>query len=117
MSTDAAPPSDESTPADSSRKPRWVRGVLFFLRPKVGIPLVLVGLLVVTPFLYRGYQLSQVPDIGDPFDVAAFSKLHVPNQRNAFVEYGKAGKLYVEIKPRNPDEYHKVDYSDIIKGG
>ena len=39
-------------------------------------------------------QLWGLPDIGDPFDVAAFEAASgVPDERNAFVEYHHAASL------------------------
>ncbi len=38
-------------------------------------------------------QLWGLPDIGDPFDVAAFEKFHVPESRNAFIAYSEAASI------------------------
>ena len=66
------------------------RIVLRLLQPKVGIPLLLLAMIVLGPVAYRGYRLSQVPDIGEPFDVEAFCKIEVADEDNAFVEYRAA---------------------------
>jgi hypothetical protein len=38
-------------------------------------------------------QLWGLPDIGDPFDVAAFESFHVPEDRNAFLHYRFAASM------------------------
>ncbi|CAN5690709.1 hypothetical protein BH23PLA1_BH23PLA1_05400 [soil metagenome] len=38
-------------------------------------------------------QLQGLPDIGDPFDLAAFSAIEVPDDENAFVVYRQANAL------------------------
>lgn len=38
-------------------------------------------------------QLWGLPDIGEPFDIAAFTSLHVPDDRNAFFEYRDATSM------------------------
>ena len=55
--------------------------------------LVLYGLmaLVIWGLLWRRSQLAALPDVGEPFDVAAFRlPAHVPDDRNAFVPYRRA---------------------------
>ena len=40
-----------------------------------------------------GAQLIGLPDVGDPFDVAAFRAFTIPDDRNAFVLYRRAATL------------------------
>jgi hypothetical protein len=56
---------------------------------------VLVAI-IASPPLWWAAQLWSLPDIGDPFDVAAFEASTVPDDRNAFVLYEKATAL---LKP------------------
>jgi len=52
------------------------------------------GVLVVAGvWAWWSTQLWGLPDIGDPFDVAAFESARVPEDRNAFVEYSEAGPM------------------------
>jgi len=56
--------------------------------------LVLVLLTFVAgPPLWWATQLSGLPDIGDPFDVAEFRSSSIPDDRNAFVLYRQAATL------------------------
>lgn len=58
-----------------------------------GLGLMLLAL--VTPFLVRAWFLSQVPDIGDPFEVAAFCKsMEVPPGNDARTAYRSAARTY-----------------------
>lgn len=80
------PLSFESTAEKPSR-------LLWWLHPKVALPLTLLGLLLAAPFLYRGYRISRVPDIGDPFDVEAFGTVDIAPADNAITQYALATTL------------------------
>lgn len=67
--------------------------LLWWLHPKVALPLTLLGLLLVAPFLYRGYRISRVPDIGDPFNVEAFGTVNIAPADNAMTQYALATTL------------------------
>jgi hypothetical protein len=54
---------------------------------------VLVILLASAPWVWWVTQLWGLPDIGDPFDVAAFEAVHVPDERNAFLVYVDATSM------------------------
>ena len=87
---------------DHSVHPNW-RHWTWWLRPIVALPLMLFVLLLLSPFLVRGWYLSKVPDIADPFDVEAFLSETVDDKDNAFVDYEAAAKLLVPIpvSPKN----------------
>ena len=58
---------------------------------------VLVLLAIVAgPPVWWATQLMPLPDIGDPFDVAAFRSFTIPDDRNACVLYRQAATL---LKP------------------
>ena len=57
------------------------------LKPKIGIPLVLVVALFCSPWLIRGMRLARVPKKGAPFDLQAFGAVTVADPENAFVAY------------------------------
>ena len=49
-------------------------------------------------FLWRRSQLAALPDVGEPFDVAAFrSPARVPDDRNAFVPYHRAAQRFRDM--------------------
>ena len=50
--------------------------------------------LVVAGFAWNVTSLRGLPDIGDPFDVAAFTSTRVSDEDNAFVLYRRADALY-----------------------
>ncbi|MFT5328156.1 MAG: hypothetical protein ACI8P0_006068 [Planctomycetaceae bacterium] len=74
------------------RTPRW----LVFLKPKVGIPLAILLVLVAIPLAIRSWRITSLPPIDEPFDVEAFCSVTIPDNENAFVEYRKAFELFVE---------------------
>ncbi len=55
--------------------------------------------MVAGPPLWWATQLFGLPDIGDPFDAAAFRAFTIPDDRNAFVLYRQAATLF---KPSAP---------------
>ena len=89
MSNPHESPDLKPLPPDSPN--RW----LWWLHPKVALPLLLFGLLLLSPFLYRGYRISRVPEIGDPFDVDAFGTVDLEPADNAMTHYVVADRLRV----------------------
>ena len=59
---------------------------------------VLVLVIIASLPLWWLLQLTGLPDIGDPFDVAAFRSFTIPADRNAFVLYSQAAEL---LKPNS----------------
>ncbi len=59
---------------------------------------VAAALALVLGLISWATQLRGLPDIGDPFDVAAFQKLDVPEERNAFFEYREAGVMLAKTR-------------------
>jgi hypothetical protein len=78
--------------ADEPENPKPSR-LLWWLHPKVALPLTLLGLLLVSPFLFRGYRISRVPDIGEPFDLEAFGTVNIAAADNAITQYTLARTL------------------------
>src|SRR5262245_57052475 len=72
---------------EPSHPKRWWQ---FLLKPMIGIPLALILLGVAAPLMFRNYRLAAVPDIGDPFDVEAFSHVDIDPNNNAFELYKPA---------------------------
>jgi hypothetical protein len=62
------------------------------------IAAALIVAIVATPPLLWLMQLTGLPDVGDPFDVAAYRASTVPDERNAFVLYKQAAAL-LDLKP------------------
>lgn len=81
----------DQPPPDTARPSR----LAWWLHPKVALPLTLFVFILLAPFLYRSYRISSIPDIGDPFDVAAFEAIVVPASDNAAEIYAAANKLRV----------------------
>ena len=59
--------------------------------------LILLAMIAVPP-LWWWTQLVGLPDIGDPFDVAAFRAMTIPDDRNAFVLYRQAAAVLKPLK-------------------
>ena len=57
---------------------------------------VLLAMIAAVP-LWWSIQLVNLPDIGDPFDVAAFRSYTIPDDRNAFVLYSEAAGRLKEL--------------------
>lgn len=77
------------SPAEKSSRLLW------WLHPKVALPLLLLGLLLLSPLLFRAYRIASVPDIGEPFDVEAFGTVDIPPDENAMTQYAKAAALII----------------------
>ena len=78
--------------------PVTVWGVMLFLT------------LFAAPVFFRLWSLSQVPDIGDPFDVAEFSQRDVPADQNAILVYEAALAKYDKVNAAvesDPDKHGK----------
>ena len=61
-------------------------------------------------FLWRMRSLDNLPDIGDPFDVALASRpVWVPEQKNAYVLYSEAKALRVRL----PATAARVDFTKL----
>src|SRR5262245_25467628 len=81
----------------------------WWLHPKVAVPLTLLTLLVLAPFLYRSFRIASVPEIGDPFDVEAFGTVNIAPADNAMTHYAVAAALYVDAgySSASADEHEK----------
>lgn len=99
-------PSDITFELD--RKPSRL---VWWLHPKVAIPLMLFVLLLFSPFLIRGYRISQLPDIGEPFDVAALLKSLPPPDDQAEQLLADAKKLHREPMSAEIDLINEVNES------
>lgn len=99
--TDQNPLSTESAGEKHSR-------LLWWMHPKVALPLTLLSLLLVAPFLYRGYCISSVPDIGDPFDVEAFGTVNIAPIDNAMTHYSVAMGLLRKAASYSSEDLKKA---------
>ena len=88
--------------------PQKPNRLLWWLHPKVALPLTLFGLLLIAPFLFRGYRISRIPDIGDPFDIQAFGTVEIAAADNAITQYALAVRLFHERTTFNADEDEKI---------
>lgn len=74
--------------------------------------LVLYGIvaLVIGAFLWRRAQLAAVPEVGEPFDVAALrSPVRVPDDRNAFAAYRLAAERLRDINKTEEPSFEKAN--------
>ncbi len=86
---------DANADLDTEPRPTWLERLRATPRGVWGLGLMLLAL--VTPFLVRAWFLSQVPDIGDPFDVAAFCKsMDVPPEQRVLNAHRIADRLYYD---------------------
>ena len=84
---------DANADIDTEPRPNWWERLRAIPRGVWVLGLILLALL--TPLLVRTWFLSQVPDIGDPFDVAAFCKsMEVPQGNDARTAYRSAARTY-----------------------
>ena len=57
--------------------------------------------MIAVPLLWWSIQLVGLPDIGEPFDVAAFRSFRIPDDRNAFVLYRQAARWLKPLDPKS----------------
>lgn len=71
-------------------------------RKRLGLLLV-YGLVATVGALlaWRAMSLRDLPDIGDPFDVQEVMSVQVPDDRNAFVPFAKAGERMKALEDEN----------------
>ena len=55
--------------------------------------LILLAMILLSLFLYRAYRISSIPVIGDPFDVAEFETIAIPDSENAALIYVSADSI------------------------
>ncbi|MFN0199262.1 MAG: hypothetical protein ACKVT0_21130 [Planctomycetaceae bacterium] len=97
---DAAP--DRGT---SPRPPLLLR----LLQWKFVIPLLVVMVVVLSPFAYRAYVLSGLPDIGDPFDVEEFGTVELADADNARFDYEAALALKIPLRSTSVNLSDELD--------
>ncbi len=93
--------SDETAASQS----RLVRLLLWVMQPKIGLPLLVVLIVLIGPFVNRARRLSLVPEAPPPFDLEAFKADIVPDEINAASKMTAATKLLV----REPSDADSVD--------
>ena len=72
---------------------------------KVVVPTVLLLLAaILSPFAYRHWRLSQVPDIGDPFPVTELLA-PIPDEENAYLLFKEAFALLEEVAEADFKQY------------
>ena len=87
---------------------RSQRIALFLLRPKIAIPLAILGLLLSAPLVFRASRLSGLPDIPPPFDVEKYGTIPIEPADNAYEYYRKASALLPTTSGLNTEEYDKA---------
>jgi|GEM_PF-1146043 len=91
---------------------RW----LFWSRRRVLGLLALLVAAVALPAAWWALQLAGLPDIGEPFDAAAFRAETIPDGRNAFVLYRRAAALYrpLRVRPKQAGPPGAVDVAEPV---
>lgn len=79
------------------RRRHWLARCLTW---KLWLPLAVLVLAATGALMYRESRLSAIPDLGDPFDVRAFSDVSIEPGENAWGDYEAAGTLLVP-KPQS----------------
>ena len=80
---------------------------------RIGLVVVyaLIALAIAAP-LRRRTQLAGLPDVGEPFDVAAWrAPHHVSDERNPFVTYRQAVERYREMNEAESSSFSKANSS------
>ena len=80
---------------DADRPRRSLRVWLF--HPRVVSSFLVALLLAGAPIAYRGWRISQVPDIELPYDTQPILDLVVPDEDNAWIEFRKAAAVVVPM--------------------
>jgi hypothetical protein len=80
---------------DAPAASRWRRCLVYLITCKGKTDVAFLAVLIAAPWLFRGNRIADVPDIDDPVDVAAVLRIEVPDERNAYVEYRQAARLFV----------------------
>lgn len=90
-------PFDTSAPESSANEPPHKPSrLLWWLHPKVALPLILFGLILFSPLSFRAHRINSVPDIAEPFDISAFGTVNIAPDENAITQYAVAVGLYVD---------------------
>jgi hypothetical protein len=63
-------------------------------RRRICVAALILLAMIAAPPLWWWTQLAGLPDIGEPFDIAAFRAFAIPDDRNAYVDYREASKLF-----------------------
>lgn len=102
---------------DTEPHPTWLERLRAIPRGVWGFLVMLLALLL--PLLVRTWFLSQVPDIGDPFDVAAFCKsMEVPPANDALPVCRIAARLFTSEQAsygQSEPAYERTD--SVLKQG
>ncbi len=88
--------SDTSPPESSYDEPTpKLSRLLWWLQPKVALPLVLFAIILFSPLIFRAHRINSVPDIAEPFDLNAFGTVDIDPADNAMTQYKAAVGLYL----------------------
>ena len=97
------PAQSESRAAVSSASPKMLQLLRKRFRQLLRVTLVLsIGHAVAASAIAIWWltSLNGLPDIGDPFDVAAFRAFSVPDDHNAFTYFRRASEKVTPIRGR-----------------
>ena len=67
--------------------------------------------LAIGAFLWRQTRIASLPDVGEPFDTAAYrAAARIPDDRNAFVPYWLAALMYREMSKAEADSFSNANF-------
>ena len=67
-------------------------------RRRIWCTVLILLAMIAAPPLWWATQLWGLPDIGEPFDVAEFRAMTIPDDRNAYVLYRQAAAVYKPLR-------------------
>jgi hypothetical protein len=104
----------ESPVAVSGKPSKMVESLRKRLRQLLRVVVVLAACLAVAASAFAIWWLNSLnglPDIGDPFDVAAFQAFRLPDEQNAFTYLGRASEKLTPIRGWNGGEPGQLKFS------
>ncbi len=70
--------------------------LLWWLQPKIALPLLLFAIILLSPLMYRAQRINSVPVIPDPFDIDSFGTVDIAPADNAMTQYAVAVGMYLD---------------------
>ncbi len=100
------PSTEQPRASDRSERCRWLRSVRG-RRLALGVSIGLIALVCISSWWLR--RSEELPDIGDPFDVAeALRPVDLPDDQNAYAVYATAPRSRLQLREALPN----VDFQD-----
>lgn len=112
---------DQSPNSEPGQRTRLQRIAAWWMRPRIVIAGIILFVIVGGPYAYRGYWISRVPWIEDPFDIKAMQDVKVRDEDNALEDYRQAVSSFVELNfgaiGEWLDEWHVISVAKTTGSG